>query len=272
LKRPAEDHRLLETKLFLRPLGEGPVASGGGQRFMAAFLDLLRDADPEMAQNLHDSRGQKPFTVSYLLGDFPSEGAQEVLLDPEKEYVLRITTFDVRLGEIWENIVLPGVEGRRVRIGRESFLVTGFTHEEESLAEIYRRHIIEGRDLPGRLVLRFHTPTAFRSGRSNFLFPLPRLVWLSLNKSWSMVAPVDLGKDLHLWAEREIRVSKYELRTRILHFDRYRQVGFTGFCEYHLIPSDQERLRIYRLLADFSRYSGLGMKTTMGMGQVTCHM
>ncbi|MBC7252758.1 MAG: CRISPR-associated endoribonuclease Cas6 [Actinobacteria bacterium] len=272
MKRHAEEHRLLETRLLLRPQGEGPIASGGGQRFMAVFLDLVRDVDPEMAQTLHDSRGQKPFTVSYLLGDFPGEGAQEVLLDPEKEYALRVTTFDARLGEIWKKVVLPGVEGRRVRIGRESFLVMGFTLEEEPLAEIYRRHIIEGRGLSDRLVLHFHTPTSFRSGRSNFLFPLPRLVWLSLNKSWSMVAPVELGKDLHVWAEREIKVSRYELRTRILHFDRYRQVGFTGFCEYRLDPSDHERLRVYRLLADFSRYAGLGMKTTMGMGQVTCHM
>ncbi len=269
MRSPEESHLLLETKLALRPSKTGSLPPGEGQRLMAAFLDLVRDADPALATYLHDSKGVKPFTVSLLLGGGPSEGAENPHLHTEKDYTLRVTTFDARLSEVWKEEVLPDIEGKVLRLGYELFEVTEYSLEEEPLARIYRRHIIEGNKSPAVFRLRFHTPTAFRSGQSNFLFPLPRFVWLSLNRSWSSVARVDLGRDLHLWAEKEILVARYELKTNILHFDRYRQVGFTGTCEYRVVSSGGERLRSYRLLADFSRYCGVGIKTTMGMGQTT---
>lgn len=234
---------------------------------MAVFLDLVRSVDPALAAALHDSRGVKPFTVSFLIGEMPSGGTEKPALDPEKEYELRVTTYDRRLSETWKERVLPRIEGSIISIGREAFSVSGYNLREETLVEIYRRHIIDNQDPPTTIVLRFHTPTAFRSGQSNLLFPLPRFVWLSLNRSWSSVAPVDLGRDLHLWAEKEIRVARYDLKTNILHFDRYRQIGFTGFCEYRINTLNVDRIRSYRLLAEFSRYCGLGIKTTMGMGQ-----
>lgn len=243
------------------------MAPGEGQRLMAVFLNLVRAVDAALAANLHDSKGVKPFTISYLFGEMPPGGKEKPVLDPEKEYVLRITTYDPILSMVWKEGVLPSIAGSTVCIGQETLVVCGYTLQEELLSDIYCRHIIDSQKPPNSIILRFHTPTAFRSGQSNFLFPLPRFVWLSLNRAWTSVAPVDLGRDLHLWAEKEVRAARYDLKTNILHFDRYRQIGFTGLCEYHINTRDVDRLRSYRLLADFSRYCGLGIKTTMGMGQ-----
>lgn len=268
---PFESHLLLETRLNLRPAESGQLTPGGGQRLMAFFLDLVREVNPVMASSIHDSKGVKPFTVSFLFGELATGGGYTPL-DPEKGYQLRITTFEAGLSEVWKYGVLSNIVGRSVRIGREVFDVSGYDLEEESLSRLYRRHIIEKGGAFNVLRFHFHTPTAFRSGKANILFPLPRFVWLSLNRSWSSVAPVDLGRDLHLWAEKEILVSRYDLRTNILHFDRYRQIGFTGICEYRAVDSAGDRLQSYMLLAGFSRYCGVGIKTTMGMGQTTCHM
>ncbi len=266
-------HLLLDTTFTLRLISNGQLVPGEGQRLLSVFLSLVREVDPALAAELHDSKRIKPFSVSFLFGEIPSglsKGSEKnSISDTGKEFFFRVTTFDQRLSEVWKGGVLPCVEGKTIRIGSELFVVSDYTFEEETIVDIYRRHIIDNMDPGTVIVLRFHTPTAFRSGRANFLFPEPRFVWLSLNRAWSNVAPVDLGRDLHLWAEKEIRVSKYDLKTNILHFDRYRQIGFTGHCEYRVHTDEVNRLKSYHLLADFSRYSGVGIKTTMGMGQTT---
>ena len=39
-----------------------------GQYVHAAFLSLVHDVDPDLAEILHSSNGRKPFTVSPLMG------------------------------------------------------------------------------------------------------------------------------------------------------------------------------------------------------------
>ncbi|MBI3490961.1 MAG: CRISPR system precrRNA processing endoribonuclease RAMP protein Cas6 [Acidobacteria bacterium] len=45
--------------------------------------------------------------------------------------------------------------------------------------------------------------------------------------------------------------------------------GFIGTCEYSVGPRAPEDVsRALHLLADFAFFCGVGLKTTMGMGQV----
>ena len=263
-----KDHLLLEAWIELRPESAFVLPAGHGQRMMAVLLYLVREQDEDLSTRLHDAAGEKPYTVSMLGGEFELASPGHVRLSPEKVYRFRVTSIDPHLSQMLIQGVFPCLEGREIQIGEGVFRVLGVESSVETLADIYRRHMVEDIRDPARVGMVFHSPTAFRSSGRNFLFPEPRLVWLSLNRSWGSVSRVDLGKDLHEEAAREIFVTRYELRTSILHFDRYRQVGFSGHCEYVISPEEQWKGRIYSLLLDFSRYSGLGMKKTMGMGQV----
>ena len=54
----------------------------------------------------------------------------------------------------------------------------------------------------------------------------------------------------------------------MINFGNYQETGFTGQCSF--ILSDvlsMEQVQHINALADFAVYSGVGAKTTMGMGQ-----
>jgi CRISPR/Cas system CMR-associated protein Cmr1 (group 7 of RAMP superfamily) len=52
-------------------------------------------------------------------------------------------------------------------------------------------------------------------------------------------------------------------------FGNHFRVGFLGRCDYALPPdASVDALRALRLLTAYAFFSGVGVKTTMGMGQV----
>jgi CRISPR-associated endoribonuclease Cas6 len=66
----------------------------------------------------------------------------------------------------------------------------------------------------------------------------------------------------------EVDVLRYELKTQMYDFGNYRQVGFVGPCTFGL-PQCQpaDVLRGMQLLLESAFFTGVGYKTTMGMGQ-----
>jgi CRISPR-associated endoribonuclease Cas6 len=58
-----------------------------------------------------------------------------------------------------------------------------------------------------------------------------------------------------------------DLQTRMLHYRRAFHVGFVGRVTYGLMADDDAVRAQLSVLADFALYAGVGMKTTMGMGQ-----
>jgi CRISPR-associated endoribonuclease Cas6 len=155
--------------------------------------------------------------------------------------------------------------------------------------------------------LEFRSPTAFSDGQVAWgkrmhLFPDPDRVFDRLARVWNEWAPSTLALDALLiqqYAREWIVVAQHELTTRLFHFDRYSQVGFTGTCLYRLMDvgrragpglapasSDQRGspapgsgraptaagaglapAQALHLLAEFAFYAGVGQKTAMGMGQ-----
>ena len=122
--------------------------------------------------------------------------------------------------------------------------------------------------------LTFHTPTAFSSNARNVtsLFPTPELVFRSLGRRWNVYA----GSCGTIAAERldelcaALRVMHYSLTTRSVRLAPHMTTkGFVGTCEYSVGRTTPEQRRLLRLLAGFAFFAGVGLRTTMGMGQVT---
>jgi CRISPR-associated endoribonuclease Cas6 len=117
------------------------------------------------------------------------------------------------------------------------------------------------------VTLQFVAPTSFRAGEVQDIFPKPERVFGSLLVAWQSFAPVPF--DLAL-AEifPLIRVSAYELRTELIHFARYKVIGFKGQVTYtHPREVDTTTRQAVNALADFAFFAGVGYKTTMGLGQ-----
>lgn len=259
----------------------GQVRATAGQLAHAAFLDVLRQVDPALAQAVHDSHGRRPFTLSPLHG-FAQRGPA-LLVRAGQEGWLRVTLLDPVLFRTFIDYFLRGSGGAIIRLGEIDFQVTeilsnGASHPLAGAASIeaLRRHWAE---LPSdavspRIELTFASPTAFRSYdeqrryRSWLLLPLPERVFGELARYWDELSGEETRAEVAALAGSAVVVTRYRLQTRVQHYRRP-QVGFTGNVTFELLePHDLSQRRRLNRLADLAFFTGLGTKKTMGMGQV----
>lgn len=264
---------LYSLVLELQPRQEALLAPTQGYHAYALLLQIVKWRDAGYASYLHELPGAKPFTVSPLRGKVKRQG-NYVLVSPAEVYRLRLTVLQE---EVFARLLdallhLPGDRAlsleaaafglRRVVTTPAESPWAGFTSFATLLAGARPRR---------RLRLAFCSPTAFRSeGRRNVVLPLPELVFGSLLTRWNEFAPHSLPEELRQAAKEELLIARYQLRTRMLDFGRYKELGFEGECEYECGPElPATRAAQLAALAGFAFYAGVGAKTTMGMGQST---
>ena len=90
----------------------------------------------------------------------------------------------------------------------------------------------------------------------------------SLLARWNVFAPLTLPDDVRRYAQECLAVSRYRLQSHAVQFGQAISVGFTGQCQYTALVWDPYWLRVVSLLAAYAFYSGVGLRTTVGMGQV----
>jgi CRISPR-associated endoribonuclease Cas6 len=250
------------------------------------FLRLVEHAAPELAARLHGPAPAKPFTVSPLQGRFEPvrrPTGVKVRTMAGETYWMRFTTL---CQEVFQPFVAAFLgDGRPsfcLRLQDAYFTVrevittpssetawSGYTDWERLLREA-RPH--------SEITVRFYSPTTFRQGGINVVDPSPELVFGSWWAKWRAFAPADLlpmdGGTAGSFSDkresdvvRRIRVSALAIRTRMMNFGSFKQVGIVGWVTYDLSQLSGEERWWMNVLADFAFYAGTGAKTTMGMGQ-----
>lgn len=268
---------LYSVVLLLAPLEEVEMDATVGHRAHAAFLDLIRQASPDLSAALHDPQvSVRPFTVSPLGGIPAREG--RVRLRPDRTCWLRVTLL---ARPLYERLVeaLLARDRPSLRLGPATFLIqeartTPGSHPWAGYAawEDLARQAQPEREL----TLDFVSPTAFSFGekpwgRHMVVLPEPRLVFGNLARTWNAYAPppvqVEAGA-LERYAEDHVVVRGLSgLRTRMLDFGGRPQIGFVGQVTYGLMGNNDVARVQLSMLADFAFYGGVGYKRTMGMGQ-----
>ena len=116
-----------------------------------------------------------------------------------------------------------------------------------------------------RAFMVFSTPTSFRRLGKQIVFPLPDLVFQSVLRKWNAFSPIklDISADFG-----DILVTEFDLRTRMIRYSDAPIKGFVGKIDYYFREFDSGTAKMLGALALFARYSGVGYKTTMGMGRV----
>lgn len=127
------DIDLVSAVVRLRPVraeaGAGAVRSYG-RAAHALLLDALRQADPGLAAELHDSPGLKPFTVSDLIGYSPRRGPSTGSghgLETGRSYSLRFTGLTRAVSMAIQSAVSSGplAAGSMIRLAEDVFEVEG---------------------------------------------------------------------------------------------------------------------------------------------------
>lgn len=117
--------------------------------------------------------------------------------------------------------------------------------------------------------LRFLTPTAFKQSGSYTVLPDKELILQSLFKKWNSVFPSYPLEDEDAFQMlcNGLRVSDYNLRTTRFQLKDSKIPGFIGNLRIDARLS-APLLDIWKILITFSEYSGIGIKTALGMGGV----
>jgi CRISPR-associated endoribonuclease Cas6 len=119
-----------------------------------------------------------------------------------------------------------------------------------------------------RVSLTFSTPTSFRSEGIQILFPTPDLVLQSLYNRWKTFSPIKMEDVDANWGSMFV-VSRYQLQTKPVGFDRYQVMGCVGNIQYSRISSSNYYLsRFAYALFHFGTFTGVGYKSTMGLGRM----
>lgn len=113
------------------------------------------------------------------------------------------------------------------------------------------------------------TPTAFRSNHRYVIFPEIRLILQSLILRWNSLTPaLGIGdEDVLKMMETQIWMRDYRLQTQRFEFKGQKIPGFCGtIWLQNRLPAPL--LEIWKGLLLFSEFSGIGIKTALGMGAV----
>ncbi len=226
-------------------------------------------------------------------------------LEPEKVYKVRLTLL---LGELFPLFYSSLMHysskeaGVRVqpfmRLGKQAFALeevisaredssgwTGYTSFSGLVekARALRLKRIEDLELEFATLTTFHRGNASSPyGKHYALLPFPQYVFPWLAKRWQELAPPELAdiiqpERIECYVNDDgIVIEDHALQTHRVQFARYPQRGFLGTCTYSLRGPDEAsvlpgHLTIRQqivLLSQFAFYTGIGYKTTMGMGQL----
>ncbi len=260
---------LLSLVLTMRPRTEREMPSTLGRAAHAALLRAVDRVSPELAREMHDETTPRAFTCSSLRGK-----RQDGKVMPALTYTLRYTALDAALADLLPTLFPPGAE---VELDDALFVVVQATSDpaQEAWAARLTYEELSGRWLlarampDGRIGLRLYSPTAFKTAGKLQILPLPDLVFGSLLAKWNAFAPVALPAEARRFAAECLVVSRFELRSHAAPFksESAFKSGAVGNVTYSATNWDRYWLAVMNLLADYAQFAGLGVSTTMGMGQ-----
>lgn len=238
----------------------GAVRGLGGVGLHGLLFSVLPDFDPVLTTEIHEA-ADKPFALGPLTG--PGRREKGCLqCEPEGHYQFTLSCLNKEMSAL-ANQLAEYWPGMAVRLGTAEFC--GEAVAKAHPDGLVYQDLLNGPPPPREITIAFRSPTSFRQLGTQIVFPLPERVFGSLRQRWNSFSPVQLHADMDF---SDLLVSRYELHTEMVIFDRYRIVGFTGRCSYRLPPRypDFPAGRLCAL-ARYASLAGVGYKVTMGLGQ-----
>jgi len=113
------------------------------------------------------------------------------------------------------------------------------------------------------------TPISFKKGQIDYPLPDPKIFFKSLINKWNYFSPFRIEVDLRKVLEEKLCIVYSKIRTYKIKLSLGSAVtGFKGKVVFYGKGLIDEELKWLNILGHFSRYAGVGRKTTMGLGMV----
>ena len=120
------------------------------------------------------------------------------------------------------------------------------------------------------LTLQFLTPAGFKQGGRYCIFPTGRLIFQSLMQRYDAGAEDSsiFSEELVEEFEQYTEITDYKLRSVRFSMEGVKIPSFIGECTIR-IKGPQQMVNVAHMLAHFGEFSGVGIKTGLGMGALS---
>ncbi len=267
---------LYSSVIRLLALRDARLPQTHGNLAHAAFLDIVRQVAPELAQVLHDRDAPQPFTLSQL-NSLPEPQGGEIHLRPGLECWLRLTLagkamYGVLVEWLLHAQARPVIRLNQASLGVAEVLTTPGSHpwagyvEAEALAANARAE--------DAIAFEFVSPFGFSLGNNRMdIMPRADLLFGGLHNKWKQWCGLPLpgigdGEWDYKWLRENVLVSEWQMHSRMLRLGKRLQIGSVGAAIFKIFEPEAEIRRALNALADFAFFAGVGRKTAQGMGQV----
>lgn len=182
----------------------------------------------------------------------------------EDKFFWRVTTFSQKAYDMLMSYFSKGIpekiylKNKDLEINVKSFSIQKKSYEDLFLETTERKRI------------KLMSPTSFKSDGITHIFPnistLISGVIAKINQH-SETAELEDKKIVNELLEK-VYIKDYNLRTKIFHLESIKIKGFIGTMDLAIKGEDRTLANILNFLILMSEYTGLGIKTSLGMGGV----
>lgn len=237
---------------FKPPENVVPVVNWG-----SIMHGMLLDKIGTMLGSSFHNEGLKPFS-------------QYIIPKKEGESTWRISILDEDLEDMFLEFLESKCHGRwllkqkgfHIEIGNFNIV------KKESYKNIADRAFLSD-GVEKRHKMTFKTITSFKKDGEYVIMPTTYLIIKSLFQRWDRFSKDLVLNDTNVRDQlvSNCRIGSYELRSRVFELEGIRITGFCGNMTIGFKGPDP-LLRIADMLLSYSCYSGIGIKTALGMGGV----
>lgn len=231
-----------------------------GKKLHAAFLNIIKEADDELAQELHDKDIPKEFTVSNIFGT----NSRGFKLEEGKDYLFRATFLNDKIykifsSEICKNILLSkGIFIENIPLSIEEII-----YKDNKYSGVMDKIELKSK----RYKLTFKTPTLFKSGDFFIRYPEINLLFKSLLTKYNLYSEEKIDESI-LQFLHEINYEKMDLKLKREYLNKFFIEGFVGELIIRIDSKNKDFIEDINTLLNFAFYCGIGTKSSVGFGQV----
>lgn len=171
--------------------------------------------------------------------------------------------------EAYGNIIVPLLEVEKCTVthNQMEFSVIGREVNSISKSEFTRKYYFEDSDR--YINVLFETPTAFKKDGRYVNYPDINMMYKNLMNKFDSASEDETLCNDELLEElvKSTQIVKYNLRSASYSIEKYKIPAFIGRITLK-INGAQSLVNFANMLFRFGEYSGIGIKTAMGMGSI----
>lgn len=195
-------------------------------------------------------------------------------LHPYSQYVTvnnskLIWTLSTLNSEAKKNIadIIKNKDLINIRYKDREYKVCSVTEKNISYQDLVKEHYLK--DGKRRLNITFLTPASFKQDGRYVIFPSVRLIFQSLMMKFDKASTQMevFGRNILENFEKYVEISMYKLRSTSFHLGGTKVPAFIGDITI-VVKGPAQLVNLTNMLLVFGTYSGVGIKTGIGMGGI----